>query len=78
MAELGPAAVPFSLSPADELRPVLQREIDKLYRQRRSYNYRSTVKLYSRHPTGLLQNKNYERYTNNIRCSSSISPCAEM
>jgi hypothetical protein len=30
MAELGPAAVPFSLSPAEELRPVLHREMDKL------------------------------------------------
>jgi len=76
MAELGPAAVPFSLSPADELRPVLQRQIDKSYRQGPSYNYRSIVKLYSRHPIGLLHNKDYERYTNNIRCSWSISPCA--
>jgi len=40
MAELGPAAVPFSLSPADELRPVLQREMDKLYRQGQSYSYK--------------------------------------
>jgi hypothetical protein len=47
MAELGPAAVPFSLSPADELRPVLQTEMYKLHRQGQSYSFRNNVKLKS-------------------------------